>query len=232
MAKQTTPSGDERLENIGSTLSKAEQFIEKYKNIITYVIAGIALVVLGIWAYNNFIHGPKVTKAENEMYMAQMYYEMDSLNLALNGDGNHPGFLEIIDNFGGTPSGNLAHYYVVMIYLKQGLFEDAIEELEKFDGDDDIIGPMATGCIGDAYMELGNQEEALNYYLEASEQSENSFTTPMYLMRAAWVYEGMGDWDKAIELYGKIRDNYKKSFEGSEINKYIARATAMKNSAQ
>ncbi|HPS83191.1 MAG TPA: hypothetical protein PLA88_02665, partial [Bacteroidales bacterium] len=85
MAKQTTPSGDERLENIGSTLSKAEQFIEKYKNIITYVIAGIALVVLGIWAYNNFIHGPKVTKAENEMYMAQMYYEMDSLNLALNG---------------------------------------------------------------------------------------------------------------------------------------------------
>ncbi|HPS83815.1 MAG TPA: tetratricopeptide repeat protein, partial [Bacteroidales bacterium] len=150
----------------------------------------------------------------------------------LNGDGNHPGFLEIIDNFGGTPSGNLAHYYVGMIYLKQGLFEDAIEELEKFDGDDDIIGPMATGCIGDAYMELGNQEEALNYYLEASEQSENSFTSPMYLMRAAWVYEGLGDWDKAIELYEKIRNDYKKSFEGSEINKYIARATAMKNSAQ
>ena len=110
--------------------------------------------------------------------------------------------------------------------------EDAIEELEKFDGDDDIIGPMATGCIGDAYMELGNQEEALEYYLEASEQSENSFTSPMYLMRAAWVYEGMGDWGKAIELYEKIKTEYKKSFEGSEINKYIARATAMKNSAQ
>lgn len=232
MANQNTPSGDDRLENIGSSLSKAEQFIEKNKNIIFYVIAGVALIILGIWGYNHYIHGPKVTKAENEIYMAQMYYEMDSLDLALNGDGANPGFLEIIDNYGGTPSGNLSHYYVGMIYLKKGMFEDAIDELKKFDGEDDIVGPMATGCIGDAYMELGDQEQALNYYIKASEQSENSFTTPMYLMRAAWVYEAMGDWDKAIGLYEKIRDNYKKTFEGSEINKYIAHATAMKTSAQ
>lgn len=232
MAKQTTPSGDERLENITSSLSKFEQFIEKNKNIITYVVAGILLIGLGIFGYNKFILGPKIEKAQNEMYMAEMYYEMDSLNLALNGDGNSPGFLEIIDNYGGTPSGNLAHYYVGMIYLKQGLFEDAIEELEKFDGDDDIIGPMATGCIGDAYMELGQSEEALKYYLEAAEQSDNTFTSPMYLMRAAWVHESLGQWDEALALYEKIKTQYFKSYEAREIGKYIARATEMKTVAQ
>lgn len=224
--KKTTSSGDERLENIGTSLSKAEQFIEKNKNIIAYVIGGIALVILGIWGYNHFIKAPKAQKASEEMFVAQIYYEMDSLDLALNGDGNNAGFLEILDNYRHTPSGNLAHYYVGMIYLKKNQYEDAIDELKKFDGNDDIIGPMATGCIGDAYMELDNKEEALKYYIKAYKSSENNFTTPMYLMRAAWVHEDLGQWDKALKLYEKIRDEYKKSYEGNEINKYIARAKA------
>lgn len=232
MAKQSIPDGDDRLENIGSTLSRFEQFVEKNKKILLYSFAGILLIVMGIVGYNRFILGPKIVKAQNEMYMAEMYYEMDSLNLALNGDGINPGFLDIIDSYGGTPSGNLAHYYVGMIYLKQGLFEDAIDELEKFDGDDNIIGPMATGCIGDAYMELGQSEEALEYYIKAAEQSENTFTSPMYLMRAAWVHESLGQWDEAIALYEKIKTEYWKSYEAREVNKYIARATQMKGSAQ
>ncbi len=227
MAKEKKTSGDERLESIQSSLSKTELFIEKNKNIITYVVGGIALIVLGIFAYNRFVKKPKIEKAENQIYMAQMYYEMDSLNLALNGDGNHLGFLDIVDEFGGTPSGNISHYYIGMIYLKQGLYEDAIDELKRFDGEDDIIGPMATGCIGDAYMELGETESALDYYKKAAKQSDNDFTTPMYLMRAAWVCEDLGQWEEAIDLYKEIKDKHQKSFEAREINKYIKRAEYM-----
>ncbi len=230
MAKEKKSTGDQRLENFQSTLSKTETFIEKNKKTISYVISGIALTVLAIWAYNSFILQPKIEKAENEIYMAQMYYEIDSLNLALNGDGFHMGFLDIVDEFGGTPSGNLSHYYIGMIYLKQGLFEDAIEELEKFDGDDEIIGPMATGCIGDAYIELGDYDNALSYYLDAAEQAVNDFTSPMYLMRAAWVYEDLGEWEEAIVLYKQIKTEHTRSFEASEINKYIERAQYMINS--
>jgi len=227
MANQSTPSGDERLDSIGKSLSKAEQFLVDHKKIISYVVGGIALVILGYWGYRQFIYQPKVKQAESEMYMAQIYYEMDSLNLALNGDGKAPGFLDIIDNFGNTPSGNLANYYVGMIYLKQGKFDDAIEYLEDFDGDDHIIGPMATGSIGDAHMELGEKEEALENYLEAADQSENSFTTPMYLMRAGWVYEDLGEWEEALKIYERIRDEYFRSYEAIEIKKYIARAKSM-----
>ena len=38
----------------------------------------------------------------------------------------------------------------------------------------------------------------------------------MYLMRAAWVREDLGQWDKALKLYEKIRDEYKKSHEGNK----------------
>jgi tetratricopeptide (TPR) repeat protein len=227
MANQSTPSGDERLESIGKSLSKAEQFLVDNKKIITYIVGGIAILILGYWAYMQFIHKPKVRQAESDMYMAQIYYEMDSLNLALNGDGTKPGFLDIIDEYGNTPSGNLANYYVGMIYLKQGKFEDAIEYLEEFDGDDQMIGPMATGCIGDAHMELGDKEAALEKYLEAADQSENSFTTPMYLMRAGWVYEDLGEWEEALKVYERIEKEYYRSYEAMEIKKYISRAKTM-----
>lgn len=230
MAKQQKSSGDQRLESIQTGLSKTEAFIEKNQKLLFYIAVGIALIILGIWSYNRFILQPKIKKAENEMYMAEMYYEMDSLNLALNGDGIHPGFLDIVDEYGGTPSGNLAHYYIGMIYLKQGFFEDAIDELEKFDSDDEIIGPMATGCIGDAYLELGDPDAALRYYLKAANQAINDFTTPMYLMRAAWIYEDRGEWAKAVELYERIKKEHWKSFEAREINKYIERAQYMINS--
>ena len=230
MAKQQKSSGDQRLENIQSSLSRTEAFIEKNQKLLMYIVGGIALIILGIWGYNRFILQPKIEKAENEMYMAQMYYEMDSLNLALNGDGMHLGFLDIADEFGGTPSGNLSHYYIGMIYLKQGLFEDAIDELEQFNSDDEIIGPMATGCIGDAYMELGDLETALNYYMKAADQAVNDFTTPMYLMRAAWVQEDLGEWEEAVKLYERIKTEHWRSFEAREINKYIERAQYMINS--
>lgn len=230
MAKEKKSSGDQRLESFQSSLSRTEAFIEKNQKLLFYIVGGIGLIVLGIWGYNRFVLQPKIEKAENEIYMAQMYYEMDSLNLALNGDGMHLGFLDIVDEFGGTPSGNLSHYYIGMIYLKQGLFEDAIDELEQFDGEDAIIGPMATGCIGDAYVELGDLESALEYYIKAADQSVNDFTTPIYLMRAAWVHEDLGEWEEAVELYKRIKVEHWRSFEAREINKYIERAQYMINS--
>lgn len=220
-------SGDERLQGVQSSLTRAEQFIEKNKKLLTYIIGGITLIVVGIWGYNRFILGPKITKAQDDIFMAQKYYELDSLNLALNGDGQNPGFLEIIDQYGGTPSGNLAHYYTGMIYLKQGKFQDAVDELEDFDADGEIIGPMAVGSTGDAYLELGDKEKALDKYLEAADMSKNDLTCPIYLMRSAFIYEDMGQWDKALKQYETIEKEHFKSYEAREIKKYIARAKTM-----
>jgi len=144
----------------------------------------------------------------------------------LNGDANYPGFLDIIDDYSMTKSANLAKYYAGIIYLKQGKFEDAITYLKKFDSDDEFVGPMATGGIGDAYMELGDKDKAVEFYLKASTQQTNDLTTPLYLMRAAFVYEELGKFDKAVELYEKIQKEHMKSTEARDIDKYIEQAKA------
>jgi len=217
---------EEKIHAVEEALSKSERFIEKNQKILTIVIGSAIVIVLGIFAFQKLYIAPREKAAQGQMFVAQKYFEEDSLNKALNGDANYPGFLDIIDDYSMTKSANLAKYYAGIIYLKQGKYEDAITYLNKFDSGDEFVGPMATGGIGDAYMELGQKDKAVEYYLKASKQQENDLTTPLYLMRAAFVYEEQGKFDKAVELYEKIQKEHVKSTEARDIDKYIEQAKA------
>ena len=212
---------EEKIHAVEEALSKSEKFIEKNQKVLTIVIGSAIVIVLGIFAFQKLFIAPREKAAQGQMFAAQRYFEQDSLTKALNGDGQNLGFLDIIDEYSMTKSSNLAKYYTGIIYLKQGKFEDAITYLKKFKSDDELVGPTATGGIGDAYMELGQKEKALDYYLKASSQKDNDLTTPLYLMRAAFVYEDLGKYDKAIELYEKILKEHTKSTEARDIDKYI-----------
>jgi len=217
---------EEKIHAVEEALSKSEKFIEKNQKVLTIVIGAAIVVVLGIFAFQKLYIAPKEKAAQGQIFMAQKYFEQDSLDKALNGDPNFDGFLDIIDDYSLTKAANLSKYYVGIIYLKQGKFEDAITYLKKYSSDDEFVGPMATGGIADAYMELGQKEKALEYYIKASEQQKNDLTTPLYQMRAAFVYEELGKFDKAVEMYEKIQKEHTKSTEARDIEKYIEQAKA------
>jgi tetratricopeptide (TPR) repeat protein len=217
---------EEKIHAVEEALSKSEKFIEKNQKILTIIIGSAVVIVLGIFAFQKLYIAPREKAAQGQLFMAQKYFEQDSLNKALNGDGQELGFLDIIDEYSMTKASNLAKYYTGIIYLKQGKFDDAITYLKKFDSDDEFVGPMAAGGIGDAYLELGQKDKALEYYQKASSMQDNDLTTPLYLMRAAFVYEDLGKFDKAVELYEKIQKEHVKSTEARDIEKYIEQAKA------
>lgn len=226
MAKNKDKAED-RIVAVEEALGRSEQFIEKNKNLLFYILLGIIVIVGGYFGYKKFILGPKEKEAQAQMFAAEQYFGMDSLKLAVNGDGKNPGFLEIADQYGSTKSGNLAKYYLGICYLKMGKYDEAIEYLDDFKSDDMIVGPMAVGAMGDAYMELGESDKAIDYYIKAAEKKDNDFTTPMFLMKAGMSYELKGDFAKAVEMYTKIQKEHYRSFEAREIDKYIARAKGL-----
>jgi tetratricopeptide (TPR) repeat protein len=226
MAKKKNQS-PESIEAVESALSKTEQFLENNQKIILYVVVGIAAIVLGFMGYKKYIIEPKQKEAQSIMFAAERYFEMDSLNLALYGDGVNYGFIDIIDEYKRTKAGNLSCYYAGISYLRLGQFNEAIDYLKKFSSKDMIIGAMAKGAIGDAYMELGDMENALDYYEEAADHSTNDFTTPIFLMKAATVCEMNNDFEKALEMYNRIKFEHHNSFESREIEKYISYAETM-----
>ncbi len=223
MAKKQDKT-EERIVAVEEALSKTEKFIEQNQKILTIVIAAIVIVVLGFFGVKRFYMAPREQEAKEQMFMAERYFEMDSLNLALNGDGMYPGFLQIIDDYGMTKSANLAKYYAGIISLKQGNFNEAIDHLDSFKGRDEIIGPMAKGALGDAYLETNQAAKAASAYLDAAEMKINDFTTPLFLNKAALTYEILNDYKKALSLYERIKNEYPTSTEAREIDKFIARA--------
>lgn len=220
---------EEKIIAVESALSRTERYLEDHYKVVVGIVGGIIVIVLGVFGYIKYVQQPREREAQSQMFVAQHYFEMDSLKLALNGDGNAMGFLSIADEYSSTKAGNLAQYYSGICYLKMGDFDNAISHLEEFSSKDEILSCMAIGAIGDAYLEKGDQENALKQYLEASENKDNLFTTPMFLMKAGLIYEMQNKWEDALKLYQRIKKDYHKSYEANEIDKYIGRAEANLN---
>jgi tetratricopeptide (TPR) repeat protein len=224
MAKQTDKT-DKQFAQIEETLTKTEQYIEDNQKSLTVIVVAIVAIVAIYLGFTNFYLEPLQQEAHADMYMAEIYFEKDSFNLALNGDGQYLGFLDIADEYGLTNAGNLANYYAGLCYLHTAQFEDAIEYLSDFSSDDIILSTLALGCIGDAYLELEDNSSALKYYEKAADNASNDFTTPRYLMKQAIVLEMDEEYEDALEMYNQIKEDYSKSQIAQDIDKYIARAS-------
>ena len=218
---------DEKNIDISETLSKTEKYIEENRNTLYIAVGAIVLVIAGYLFYTKMYIGGKEKDARAQMFIAEQYFRNDSLRLAVNGDGNYPGFEEIANDYGVSPSGNLAQLYLGMSYLRMGKYQEAIDALKDYDGDDMMTSSLALSAIGDAYSELNQPDDAINYYEKASKTHTNIFTTPIILMKLGGAYERQGKYEEAVKAYEKIKMDYAKSTEGADIEKYIARAKGM-----
>ncbi|WP_303918522.1 tol-pal system YbgF family protein [Draconibacterium sediminis] len=222
MAKKNVEQAD-NLQELESALTKTEQFVEDNSKIISYVVGGIIIVVAAYLGFNKFYVQPQEDEAVSQMFMAENYFEKDSFNLAINGDGNYLGFLDIIDDYGITKSANRAKYYTGISYLHLGEYETALDYLNDFKTDDLLLAPVAEGAKGDAYLELGETDNALKQYKKAYSVSDNDLTTPVYMMKAANLLESTNKLEDALALYEDIKAEYPQSSEGTNADRYIAR---------
>lgn len=215
--------------------SRTEAWVARNQNYILGIIGVVAVGVLGYLAYLQFVHNPKETTAANEMYYPQQYFDQaltnttakDSLyNLALNGGEGKYGFLDIIDEYSGTQAANLAHYSAGMSYLNLQQYQEAISHLEQFSSDDAVLGAVAKGGIGDAFMQLGQPEDALGFYDSAIGHSDNNYTAPKYLYKAGITALELGRKDKALQYFQRIKEEYSSSEEARSIEAFIGMAKA------
>lgn len=213
--------------------SRSEEWVSRNQNYILGAIGVIAISVLGYLAYSQFVVKPKETSAANEMYYPQQYFDQaltsttakDSLfTLALEGAEGKYGFKDIIEEYSGTQAANLANYGAGMSYLNMNKYQEAINYLENFSSDDAILGALAKGGLGDAFMQLDQPEDALGYYEAAVAHSTNDYTTPKFLYKAGVTALEMGDKDKALGFFQRIKDEYPKSENAGSIDAFIGMA--------
>lgn len=217
--------GTELLENpdaIKQSFSTTEDFIKTNRTLVFSIGGLIALAIAGVFIYKMYMDNQN-KEAQLEMYQAVYYFEADSLDRALQGDGNNYGLLEIVDRYGRTDAGNLAKFYIGVSYLKLGQYENAIDYLQDFSSSDLLVQARAHALTGDANMELNNFSEAARFYEKAADHRSNKFFSPQYLMKAAIAYERLNDFNKAIQVYDRIIEDFHDADEVQEARKHKAR---------
>ena len=212
---------NENAEAVVEAVSKTEQFFEKNGKIVSIICVAVVVVCAAVFCWYKFVNQPKVDEAMGQMAYAEENFRAGNYELALNGDGNTLGFVQILDEY-GTKAGKAVNFYAGVCELQLGNWESAISYLEAYKGNDAILAARAKACIGDAYVGLENYKKALGYYEQAAATIDNIFAAG-YLLKAGVVAEKLGDNAKALGFYETIKDQYPQSVEGYDIDKYIGR---------
>ena len=215
--------------------SRTEAWVEKNQKIILGFVGVVAICVLAYLAYDQFIQKPMEAEASNEIYQAQKYYEQaltaeasDSLYLrSLNGGEGKLGMLDIINEYGSTKAGNMAKYYAGVSYLNMNDYSNGIKYLDDFNGDDTMLGPVAKGALGDAFIQLNQKEDALKYYEQAASMVENDFSSPKFLLKAGVTALDLGKGSVAVKHLTTLTEKYPTSVEAAKATAYLGRAEAM-----
>ncbi|MDR0511392.1 MAG: tetratricopeptide repeat protein [Rikenellaceae bacterium] len=214
---------------IETAINKTELFFEKNSKSLTYVLLAIIVAIGGYFGYKYLYNAPRQARAENMIFVAQQQFAVDSFALALNGDGNNAGFLDVVAKYGSTTSGNIAKHYAGLCYLRLGDLDNALKYLKQYAAVPGVPSAMINaqniGLQGDVYSQKGDYKSAVAHYERAATAADNSFTAPYYLKKAGLAYEKLGDDAKAKAAFERIRDSYPSSMEAYEIEKYIGEAS-------
>lgn len=211
-------------EAVVEAVSKTEKFFNENGKLLSIIAAAVVVVAAGIFCWYKFAYQPKVDEAQGQMAVAEQNFRAGNYEVALNGDGNALGFVQILEDY-GTKAGKSIYFYAGICELENGNWEQAIKYLENYSSKDAILAARATACLGDAYVGLEDYGKALGYFEKAAATADNMYAAT-YLLKAGLVAEKLGEDQKALSFYKTIKDQYPQSMEGYDIDKYIGRIEA------
>ena len=85
------------------------------------------------------------------------------------------------------------------------------------------MSSIAKGVLGDAYLQVGDQKNALLSYEKASNINKNNYTAPKYLYKAGLLSLSLGQKKTALKYFKNIKNNFPNSKEAEFIDIQIAK---------
>ena len=212
---------------LGQAMNRTEAFFEQNGRKFIYIFLGLLILAALVFGYRSLIVAPRAEKAAEMIAEAQARFEAETpdFTLALEGDANGAGFLDVIDQYGSTPSGNLAKHYAGICYLKSGDLENAALYLAKFSPVKGLPGALVNaqnyGLQGDVAVEQGDYAAAVKFYEKAIAAADNNMTAPLYLRKAGLAEKAQGNNAGAAAYFQRILDTYPSSMEAREAEKLL-----------
>jgi len=215
-----------------TTLGQIEEFYQQNKKYVRWALTGIAVIVIAVFMFINN------RRANNEKAAAEFgkvfkLYDMavtdpKQYTIAINGQPERGimGLKGIVENYGGSESGELARFYLANCYFNLGQYDEALKHYDNFSGADNLLRSSALAGVGSCYEAKKEYGKAASSYEKAASMASNTTSTPEYLNEAGRCYGLSGDKEKAIALFKRIKKEYPTSTFAREADRYISQFSA------
>ena len=127
---------------------------------------------------------------------------------------------------------NRANLNAAILLYQEGKYQEALNSLNEYSLDDELIGAAAESLKGDCLVNLKKYDEAIATYDNAiSVSADNDLYTPLFMMKKATVLSAQKKYADAAAIYQKIKESYPKYLMAYRVNidKYIDRANFLAN---
>ena len=208
-------------------VSKTEQFFQENGKKVIIAVAAIVVVAVAGYLFKHLVIDANADKAAELIVDAQDRFAVENADyaLALNGDENGAGFLDVVEQYGSTASGNIAKHYAGICYLRLGDLENAEKYLSMYKAVKELPGELVNaqnyGLRGDIAVEKGEYEAAVALYKKAVAASANLYTAPLYLYKQVLAYAALGNKEAAAKCLEALQADYATSTEAREAEKVL-----------
>ncbi|MGN0006697.1 MAG: tol-pal system YbgF family protein [Alistipes sp.] len=212
---------------VAEAVSRTETFFENNGKKVVIALVVLVLIVAAGYAYKKLVIDSNAERAAELIVEAQYNFEGENpdYSLALNGDDNVAGFLNVIEQYGSTPAGNLAKHYAGICYLRLGDKENAAKYLADYKETAgipaSIVNAQNLGLRGDIAADNGDYAEAVKLYKKAVAASDNNFTAPLYLYKEGLALIALDKKDAAAECLKRISTEYPSAVEARDAEKLL-----------
>lgn len=204
----------EQEQAVAEAVSKTEAFFEQNGKKVLLALVVIAALVAGGYAYKALVLDRNAERASELIVEAQERFGVENPDfaLALNGDEQGAGFLDVIEQYGSTAAGNLAKHYAGVCYLRLGDLENAAKYLAQYSEVEGLPGAILNaqnlGLRGDVAVENGDYEGAIALYKKAVAASDNELTAPLFLYKQIVAYVALGNKEEAQKCLDTLTTKY------------------------
>ncbi|MBR2116214.1 MAG: hypothetical protein IJ942_04255 [Alistipes sp.] len=212
---------------VAEAVSKTEQFFQENGKKVVIAVVAIVVVAVAGYLYKSLVVDANAEKASELIIEAQDRFGVQNPDfaLALNGDENGAGFLDVVEQYGSTAAGNLAKHYAGICYLRLGDLENAEKYLSMYKSVNElgaeVVNAQNLGLRGDIAVERGEYEAAVALYKKAVAASENVYTAPLFLYKQLLAYVALGNKAEAQKCYDTLQAQYPMSVEAREAEKVM-----------
>lgn len=233
MAKFKAPKGvlgqsGQQAESSGRWYTPLLALYYGNRRILTGAAIGVIVIIAAILGFS-YIQGERDNQAQELLGAIVLEYEQGDHRVALDGNGETLGLLDIIDRYGGTPAGNTARFYAGNAHFELEEYDEALEQFEQFNASNDFIGASVTAGRAAVHELQEDFSRAAALFERAADIDDNSLRSPRYLHSAARAYIAAGEFATAEEIILEAKERYPETTLADEFDFMLGFARARKN---